>query len=47
MRVAAVLLRVKEAVKTYPFISVQAFSGLKKTGLDELTQKLNEWYSGA
>ncbi|MDP0588111.1 MAG: ribosome biogenesis GTP-binding protein YihA/YsxC [Candidatus Endonucleobacter bathymodioli] len=37
------LTQLKEKFHTFPLISIQLFSSLKKTGVDELTLKLDEW----
>jgi GTP-binding protein len=39
------LLKVQQTLKTdYPGTSVQLFSALKKTGVEEAREKLNEWF---
>ncbi len=40
------LLTVKRKLLIFGNISIQTFSSLKKQGLKELKQKLNEWYGG-
>lgn len=37
------LLKAQQTLKQYSHISIQLFSSLKKTGLDELQQQLNSW----
>lgn len=40
-----ILHKIEEGIKNYPgIITVQAFSALKGTGLEELKKKLDEWY---
>ncbi len=40
-----ILLKVRQTLKTdYPGTTVQLFSALKKTGVDEAREKLNEWF---
>lgn len=36
---------VESEIASYPFMSVQAFSALKKTGLDDFIRQLNLWLS--
>ena len=40
------LLSTRKALATYPNITVQSFSALKNTGLDEAQRKIAEWFSG-
>ncbi|MCP3852091.1 MAG: YihA family ribosome biogenesis GTP-binding protein [Gammaproteobacteria bacterium] len=41
-----ILLKVQKTLKTdYPGTSVQLFSALKKTGVDEVRQKLDGWFN--
>jgi len=43
--VAMTVQQVKKELEAYSFISVQAFSGLKRTGMDELVGQLNLWFA--
>lgn len=38
------LLKVRQTLKKYDHVSVQLFSSLKKTGIDEAHQLLGEWF---
>lgn len=38
------LLQVRKALQEFPCVSVQLFSTLKRTGLDEACQVLNHWF---
>jgi GTP-binding protein len=41
-----ILLKVEQTLKTdYPNTTVQLFSALKKTGVERVREKLNEWFS--
>lgn len=39
-----ILLEVRKACKSMDKVSIQCFSSLKKTGTDELTKQLNQWF---
>lgn len=41
---SSALLKVKNIIKNYPFVSVQLFSSLNRQGLDELQNKLNDFF---
>lgn len=41
----SVLLRTRQALSAYPNVSVQTFSALRLLGIEEVHQKLDEWFN--
>jgi len=41
------LASVKQALKDYPGVSVQLFSSLKKTGMDDVEEVVVKWFAAS